>query len=193
MDDKTLRDKLQRPVAPNELEQRIRANWQAQQKADGRHRRMLIPGTAIAASILLAVVLLQMPLFTPSIVDAAARDIIADAERNPGISIPVDNIVQARGLQAPLPEMTVKMTKRCTLNALPTVHMQIAGANQGEVHLFIADGPESGVALQNRQGELDSLHWQLLTPREDLTLLVLHTSDMNPDNVERLLRHMFYS
>ena len=79
------------------------------------------------------------------------------------------------------------------LNGHKTIHLKVAGEKQGTVHLFIKEG-HFDLTKSNRDEEInESMPWKLINPREDLSVLVLYTKDMNPANVDRLIQTMFYT
>lgn len=190
INDQSITRLLNHPKAPSDLEQRIQRNLQGAGGPQYPTRRWWLSG--IAAAVLLALVIVMVIPATPVVVVAASQDIQARARHDKGVTIPVSTISEGLHIKDPLQEMTVQMTKKCRLGDQEAIHLQIAGANQGEVHLFIR---QTGIdeAWPVGSGELNDMYWQVLSPRADLEVLVLRSADMNPDNVARLIRHMFYS
>jgi hypothetical protein len=127
------------------------------------------------------------------VIDAAVADIVADEKHQVGVSISMDSILAATHIQLPIDNMPVHMTKYCNLNRDKTIHMQVDGANHGSVHLFVKQGRFDKQLWQANSGQLNEMEWKIIHPRDDLSVLVLRTADMNPDNVEKLIQHMFYS
>lgn len=191
MKDKELEQQLDRPIVPNDLEESIRANWKTQLGEPNQQRRWNTI-LASAASLVMVVVLLSSFSRTPDVVNDALADIGDDVKHGIGISVPIETLLAEKHLKAPLKNMQVKMTKYCNLKHARTVHMQVAGERQGQVHLFIHEGSFNVAAWQKNRGEMGSMTWKLITPRENVSVLVMHTADMNPDNVEKLIQHMFY-
>jgi len=191
MKDRELERQLDRPIVPNDLEASIRSNWKTQIGGPSQQRRwntML----ASAASLVMVVALLASFGQTPGVVSDALADISDDAKHGVGISIPLETLLAEKHFKAPLQNMQVKMTKYCDLDSSRTVHLQVAGERQGQVHLFIQEGAFDVAAWQKNRGELGAMTWKLITPREDISVLVMYTADMNPDNVEKLIQQMFY-
>jgi hypothetical protein len=194
MEDKHLQQQLNRLVLPNDLEDRIRANWKQQlNKHPGKRSRSGILAAAALAGLTLAILLLNAINTTPVIVTTALNDIRNDAQHNVGISIPLDVLAQLDDVNLPHESMPLTMTKYCTLGSSKTIHLQVAGAKQGEVHLFIQRGGFDIAFWQAAQGQVDSMPWKLVKPRDNLSVLVLYTRDMNPANVEKLIQTMFYA
>ena len=194
MEDKDLTEQLDRLPVPQDLEQKIRANWRQQLNHDQgqwfRYKGLVAAGVV---GLTLTVLLVNLINSTPKILSMAVNDIQSDARQNVGISIPMDVLTQWGNVNLPPVSMPLKMTKYCTLGGNKTIHVHVDGAIQGEVHLFIRRGDFDVAFWQARQGQINSMPWRLLKPRDDLSVLVLYTQDMNPANVDKLLRAMFYA
>ena len=197
MDDKNLQKQLNRPSAPKHLEARIRDNWHLQIGGDAIRKttpsRLLV---ATAASVVLALATMLVvitSLSTPELVELAINDIKSDAKHNATSVIPLDAILQDSGIKGPLQNMPVKMAKYCNLNNTRTSHLRIAGAKQGEVHLFISKGNFDIPAWKNRQGQTDGMFWEMIQPGKNFSVLVLRSPDMSKDKVNQLIEHMFYA
>ena len=89
--------------------------------------------------------------------------------------------------------MPVQLSKYCNLDGIQTVHLKIAGEQRGAVHFFLHNGPIELLPWQRQRGETQNLTWQLLHPRDDLAVLVFRTHDMDPENAQRLIQHMFHT
>ncbi|HEC19317.1 MAG TPA: hypothetical protein ENI97_08225 [Gammaproteobacteria bacterium] len=200
MNDKQLERSLKQPEVPVSLEKKLRNNWHTQLKEQAGQRtvtpRMLM---GVSTSVLLALLTLFLVVqqTTPAIVTLAMQDIASDAERNDQARYLFDDAMrvqlQSRNIQPPLPGMKVKMAKYCTLNKTKTTHLRIAGAIRGEVNLFIRDGGFDIPTWGAQQGEINSMQWQVIHPREGLSVLVMRSADMNPQNVAALIQEMFYA
>jgi hypothetical protein len=193
MEDKDLKEQLNQLSVPHDLEQKIRANWKQQLNHDQgqwfRYKGLVAAGVM---GLTLAALLFNLTNSTPKLLSLAINDIQSDAQQNIGISIPMDVLTKWGNVNLPPISMPLKMTKYCTLGGNKTIHVQVDGARQGEVHLFIRRGDFDIAFWQSRQGQIDSMPWRLLKPRDDLSVLVLYTHDMNPANVEKLIQTMFY-
>ena len=192
-DDKNLWHQLNRPPVPDSLENRIVANWEQQQaQIHGKHASIQI--LAIAAAVVLLVSgLLAVGIYRdPALVTAALADIDKDIRQQVGVAIPADTLENMRYVKLPPPSMPLKMAKRCTIEERKTIHLQVDGEKRGSVHLFIYSGDFNYSFWEARQGKAGTMYWRLIHPREGLSVLLLHTPDMNRDNVDRLVRTMFY-
>lgn len=178
---------------PEQLENRIHRNWQQQLREESIARAGSKWQLATTASFLVVIVLLRTVFSTPDLVNAALEDIVADAKHSVGVSVEMDSILQANHIQAPTINMPVRMTKYCTLEKSRTLHMQIAGEQQGSVHLFVKENGFDAQFWQDSQGVKQQMIWKIIHPRDDLSVLVIHTPDMDPLNVDKLVQHMFFS
>ena len=95
-------------------------------------------------------------------------------------------------IQLPPASMPIKMTKFCTLGGLKTMHMQVNNEDKGEVHFFIRQGEFDIAFWQANQSDEAVMPWKLIKSGRDLSVLVLYSNDMNPDNVTHLIQKMFY-
>lgn len=193
MGNKDLKEQLDRLPVPHDLEQKIRANWKQQLNQDHgqwfRYKGLVAAGVV---GLTFAVLLFNLINSTPKLLSMAINDIQSDAQQNIGISIPMEVLTQWGNVNLPPVSMPLKMTKYCTLGGNKTIHVNVNGARQGEVHLFIKRGDFDIAFWQARQGQINSMPWRLLKPHDDLSVLVLYTHDMNPANVEKLIQTMFY-
>ena len=89
--------------------------------------------------------------------------------------------------------MPLKIAKYCLIDGNKTLHLQIAGEKQGNVHLFILPGEFDDTFWQNNKGTASSMPWQVIKPFNNLSVLVLHTPDINKEKVQRLIQSMFYA
>lgn len=194
MDKKKMNSTLNSVDVPDKLEARIRDNWHEQIRESGEKARIHSSWlAATAASLLLAAFVLRIGFSTPTVIEAALADIVADEKHQAGVSITMDSILATTHIRPPIDSMLVRMTKYCSLNRDKTIHMQIAGTKQGSVHLFVKEGQFDKQLWQDNSGQSNEMEWKIIKPRHNLSVLVLRTTDMNPENVERLIQHMFYS
>jgi len=191
--DDNLKRKLNTLEVPEELEKHIRSNWQTQMQTNTKRTQWWRPGLALVASFSLAFFVSIQILKTPAFVDAAAYDIISDVKHNIGLSIPLETILAIHDMQLPPASMPVKMTKLCTIDGLKTTHIQVNGKAKGEVHLFIKQGEFDTAFWQAQQGEVVTMPWKLIKSGKNLSILVLYSADMDPDNVETMIQKMFYT
>lgn len=193
-DKHALKQLLKRPDVPPSLQQNILANWQQQQAQRRRNTPLLFAW----ASSLAALVLTLLLLFKPNtdggdLIGLALKDIASDAEKHVAIALPLDEVYLRAHIHRPPPSMPVQMSKYCYLNDNKTMHLKVAGAKQGVVHLFIKQGDFDAVFSGRSTGAGASLPWRLFKPRNDLSVLVLYSRDMNPNSVDELLKTMFYA
>jgi len=193
-DDNRLHQQLNRPRVPGDLENKIRANW-LEQKTSRRNKRpakyLLVAASIIA--IVTGTALLNNILTSPDLISVAINDIRADEKQKVGITFSVDSLIQQAHINLPPESMPIKMTKLCNLNGNKTVHVKIAGTRQGEVHLFIRRGDFDAPIRKSEKNETAVMPWKLIKPRQDLSVLVLYTKDMNPVSVDTLLQTMFFA
>jgi len=191
MDENELRNQLNRPHVPDDLETKIRTNW-CEQRTKQRIAYKPAILAFVAASlfgIFVGTSLLNTGITRNDLINAAIKDIDNDEKQHTGIILPVDSLITQAHIHYPPESMTVKMSKICNLDRNETIHLKIAGEKQGEVHLFIKEGNfDLMPSSQNK-----TMPWKLIKPRDNLSVLVLYTQDMNPANVDRLIQTMFYA
>ncbi|WP_455203108.1 DUF3379 family protein [Kaarinaea lacus] len=196
MNEKDLQDQLKRPSLPKELEASIRENWKqqlAQSHEIRRQKRFRLVGVAASVAIVTITLIVVMTLQTPTVVRHALADIEKDKPLNVGIAVP-DNIwMSSLRIKAPPAVMAIDMTKYCYIEGAKTVHFQLSGADHSEVHLFVQDGEFEKRSWQTTQGELESMKWRLLKPRDDLSILVLFSRNADTLSIERLIDTMFFA
>lgn len=200
MSDEKLKRSLKQPEVPDALQEQLRDNWRAQLKAESDHHSgasRLLLGAAASVFVAFIVLVFVAQQSTPTIVTLAVQDIAVDAARSNQAAYRFDDAMrvqlQSQGIKPPLPEMKVKMAKSCTLNKTQTTHLRIAGAIRGEVHVFIHDGDFAIPAWRAQQGEVNTMQWQVIHPRDGLSVLVMRSADMNPQRVAALIKEMFYT
>jgi len=178
---------------PAELENKLRKNWQLQLKTDEQTNNYWRPGLAIAASFMLLMFVSFNAIKTPAIIDAAAKDILTDAKSDIGLSVPAETLLSMFDIQFP-PEITpVKMTKFCNIDGLKTAHIQVKGQEKGEVHFFVKQGEFNTAFWQQQQGVISEMPWKIINTDNDLSVLVLHSKDMNSKNVDHMINQMFFA
>jgi hypothetical protein len=194
MTDDNLHRQLNRLQVPDDLEQKIRANWYEQKLKQKRNKP--VKYLFVAASlfgVVLGAVLFNRLSMSPDLISAAISDINNDAKHQVGITLPIFSIVKQANIHLPPDSMTIEMTKLCNLNGNKTVHVKVAGAKQGFVHLFIKEGDFDALLWEATKDTTSTMPWRLIKPRNDLSVLVLYTKDMNPANVDKLIQTMFYA
>jgi len=200
MNDKKFEQSLKQPEVPTSLEKKIRDNWHAQFKEEANRysgiSRLLMSAVASIFVVFMALFFVEQQ-GAPNIIALAMQDIASDARHRNQAEYPFDDVMLSRlkmqGINPPLPTMPVKMAKYCSLNKTQAIHLRIAGSVKGEVHVFIRDGDFDIPAWRAEQGELNAMQWQIIHPRENMSVLVIRTADMNPQNVEALIQKMFYT
>lgn len=188
--DKYLHQLLNRPQAPQELKDKITANWLNQlhreKSSVGR------PGWVAAASLLLIVTLFVRMNNTPDIVYSAINDIASDTKHDVGLSIDLASIQREFNINSLPKSVTLQMSKHCILKGSKTVHLKIADTKNREVHMFLQHGEFETTLWQAMNGKLNTMPWQLLQPRQDLSLLIVYSEDMSTENIDQLTRKMFF-
>lgn len=191
MDDNELHNQLNRPPIPDDLEAKLRSNWHEQMN---NRRNNVKPAmmALIAASffgIVIGTALINNGIAQKDLIKVAMNDIVNDKKQNAGIILPINSVIEQTNIHSPPKPMTVKMSKVCNLNGNKAFHLTVAGAKQGEVDLFIKKGNfDLTPSSQNKD-----MPWKLIKPRDNISVLILYTKDMNPANVERLIQTMFYT
>jgi len=193
MDDKDLYRQLNNPDVPGDLEKKIRANWldqKAKQRPTMPVRQILVAASVV---VLIAGAVLTSWLTTPNdLISIAINDINNDEKQHIGMTMPIDAFVKQANIHLPPASMPVEMIKQCNLNGNKTMHVKVAGANQGAVHLFINKG-DFTTSLWTSNDDVPAMPWRLIKPRKDLSVLVVYTKDMNPASVDKLIQTMFYA
>ena len=193
-DEKDLHSQLKRPPVPTDLAAKIQENWR-QQRATQQSKRplgKLLAGVSAMVFILSALVIYKQDPVA-DLISAAMSDIDRDAQHHVGIAIPPRHQLLLSQVHLPPSDMPIEMSKRCNLIGNDTLHLKIAGVKRGYVHLFIKTGEFQSAELNSDKGARRSMPWRLLKPRNDLSVLVLYTNDMNPDSVDKLIKTMFYA
>jgi len=150
------------------------------------HRGVFKWAGSIAASVLLLVVLAIGYLQTPELITAAYADIYKDVHLNNGMQASIQQWMKKNHIADVPQQYPVKMSKFCQLNQLSTMHLRIAGTEQGELNVFFHYG-ETPLYWRNRSGTLDNMNWTLVKARDDLTLIVMYTHDMREQAVQHIL------
>ncbi|MDH5324001.1 MAG: DUF3379 domain-containing protein [Gammaproteobacteria bacterium] len=192
----TLREQLERPHVPEDLEHRIRLNWHSQQYKSERS----VPRHFLAAGmlgILIGVALIQYFTVTPDLLSVAFEDVKKEQVHKPGISLPFKGFVKRIGLHSFPESMPIYSAKFCNLGGDRAMHISVSATPDGDaaqdakVHLFIKEG-EFSVPLIGGQGEV-SMPWKLIRPRNGLTVLVMYDETISSDAVDALLGTMFHA
>jgi len=192
-DDNYLHEMLNRPRVPQDLEEKIVANWKTQ--TDNQHQRVKFRYLVAAAGligIVLTTYMFKFMLLSNDLIAVAVNDIRKDDNQHVGISVAVDLVLQQEKIHLPPSSMSIEMTKACNLNGNKTMHVKVAGEKQGSVHLFIKKGDFEATLLSSND-EPSAMPWRLIKPRNDISVLVIYTRDMNPVSVDNLIQTMFYT
>ena len=192
-DDKDLYRQLNRPSTPDDLEKKLYENWQNQKSR--QHHKNPVKYILVAASlfgIIVGAVLVNQLATTNDLISIAINDIKKDEKQHVGITLPVELLFEQAKIHLPPESMPVEMAKLCNLNGNKTTHIKVAGAKQGAVHLFIKVG-DFDASLWESNNNAPTMPWRLIKPRNDLSVLVVYTEDMNPASVDKLIQTMFYA
>ena len=192
-DDKDLHRQLNRPPVPDDLGKKIHANWQEQKSS--QHHNKSVKYTLVAASlfgIIVGTIIVNNLSAPDDLISIAINDINKDEKHHAGITLPVDLLLKEININLPPDSMPIEMTKLCNLNGNKTTHIKVAGAKQGVVHLFIKAG-DFDASLWESENNEPIMPWRLIKPRNDLSVLVVYTEDMNPASVDKLIQTMFYA
>jgi|GEM_PF-3520806 len=193
-DRKDLQKLLRKPAASKGLGKKINKNWK-QQISQSKTKQSATAwriASVSAACVFIFIVTIGVTNQTPAMVDAAYIDIKKDELLDIGISIPSQTWLSSYQIQTPPAAMVVKMTKYCVIDGQKTTHLKISGESRGEVHLFIQSKRFNKEFWQKEKGVIKTMPWLIMTPRSDLSVLVLYTENMNPKNVKKMLRTMLY-
>ncbi len=196
--DQELQDKLAQPIAPSDLEKKIRGNWKQQlaqqtppkNKSPNNRWRLLVAGVAL---FVLALFLFKLLNETPGFVTAALNDISKDKIKKVGLSMQPKKWLNAHKIKMPPSSLSIKIAKYCVLAGSKTLHLKIAGKQFGNVHLFVLAGQFDSTFWKNQQGTSASMPWQLIQPSDHLSVLVMHTQNTNKENIQKLIQTMFYA
>jgi len=193
-DDEYLSQQLNRPRTPKDLEAKIRANW-LEQTIYHRHnsatKYLLIAASVIG--VVVATFFVSQATRAPDLVQVAIEDINNDTNKHVGITLPFEMLIKQSKINMPPSSMPVVIAKRCNLDGNETLHIQVAGENHGAVHMFIKKGDFTLAVANASQGEVTYRAWGLIKPRNELSVLVLYSKDMNPASVDALIKTMFFA
>jgi len=142
---------------------------------------------SIAASLLIVWILGYV--HTPQLISTAYADIQKDENLNTGLPLAIQQWLDENNIDSVPSQYPVEMSKFCTLDQSLTMHMRIAGKEQGELNVFFHHG-ERPLFWFNGSGKFDDMNWKLLKVRENLTLIVLYTRDMCEKSVLHILNEM---
>jgi len=145
-------------------------------------------GSSIAASLFLIVMVLGY-VQTPELISSAYADIHKDADLNNGMQPSMQQWLDENDIASVPQQYPVKMSKFCRLDQVLTMHLRIAGKEQGEVNVFIHHG-ERSLSWFDSSGAVEDMNWKLLKVRNNLTLIVLYTHDMREKSVQHILHEM---
>jgi len=192
-DDKSLYRQLNRPHVPDDLEEKIRMNWRDQMSRQQQHRpvKFMIVVASLFGVIVGAVLVVNLST-TQDLISIAINDINRDEINHVGITLPIELVLKQANIHLPPESMPVEMTKLCNLNGNKTTHIKVAGPKQGAVHLFVKTG-DFDASLWESNDNAPAMSWRLIKPRENLSVLVVYTEDMNPASVDKLIQAMFYT
>jgi len=142
---------------------------------------------SIAASFL--IIWMTVYLHTPQLVSSAYADIQKDESLNTGMPLAIKQWLDESNIASVPSQYPVEMSKFCRLDQSLTMHMRIAGKEQGELNVFFHHG-EPRLFWFNGAGKLNDMNWRLLKVRKNLTLVVLYTQDMREKSVQHILNEM---
>lgn len=165
---------------------------QAASSSDVKRWRNMKWASSLAASLLL-LVMVSGYLRTPEIVTLANIDISKDALLNNGLPAPTEQWLNKHRINR-VPEIyPVKMSKLCRLGQSLTMHLRIAGKQQGEMNVFFQPGENTTGWVDGwlaRSGDMQGMHWKLIKVRKNLSVIVLYTPDMRETAVQDILQKM---
>jgi len=141
---------------------------------------------SVAASLLFFAVITSY-IKTPDLITLAYADILKDTELNNGTQPSIQQWLNENSITQVPQQYPVEMSKFCLLDKFLTVHLRIAGAEQGKMNVFFHQGIYRLNSL-NRSGMMNNMNWKLLKVRDDLTIIVMYTQDMREQVVQHILR-----
>ena len=128
-------------------------------------------------------------LHTPQLISSAYADIQKDKSLNTGMPLAIQQWLDESNIASVPSQYPVEMSKFCALGQRLTMHMRIAGKEQGELNVFFHHGEQS-LFWFNGAGKLNDMNWKLLKVRKNLTLIVMYTQDMREKSVQHILNEM---
>ena len=143
---------------------------------------------SIAASIVLFTVIFGY-FKTPVVVAAAYVDVAKDASIHNGMQASMTQWLREINIASVPDKYSVEMSKFCKISSYLIAHFRIAGVEQGELHLFFHHGSRP-VHWFNSSGDIDDMKWKLVKVRDDLTLIVMYTSEMREKSLQFILDKM---
>ena len=182
---------MNRPSVPDDLEHKIRLNWHDQLLNRDAKPDKYLPLAAGLFGLLICFALLGYFTPQPDLVGAAVADIKKEDTHRFGTQLPFDEFIKRVRVNRPPEAMPLLMAKYCNLKGETAMHLQVAGPGHGQVHLFIREGLFS-LPVSGEAGTADAMSWKLIQPRQNLSVLVLYTKDINSLNVDKLIQSMFY-
>jgi len=149
--------------------------------------KWLIP-VSIAASMSAIFVLVSL-LSVPHLVSHAYTDVLKDASDYTLGELGATNRIQLDMVKAVPEKYSIEMHKYCFLDKEKTMHLRVAGVEQGKLHLFFKKGKGETNWL-TRTGNYKDMHWKILQLKDDLTLLVMYTQDMRESSVNHIVNEV---
>ncbi len=191
MNQEQLKKRLNTVPVPDDLAASLEANWQQQfaqmhQQQKSCYGRLL----TLAASVLLAVVMLLMYQQPPAQVELAYKDILKDADLKRPFLVQHQQWFKQHDLAAIPDNMQLEMIKDCHLGAQTYVHFRVAGEHQGKVNVFIRRAADADEKYSDA-GEVQGFRWHRFSLENNVQVLVLFDEDMRKQGVNRLLKTVF--
>jgi len=195
MNKKNINKQLNSPEVPKALESKIFNNWQSQVKQQENSQKYSRKKglAAIAASFLIAVIIWGKIPLTPTVVYAALDDIVSDEKQDIGLSVSLQTIAAIIDRPVSFNQLPIRMSKYCTLNQAKMLHVKISNEQRREVHLFVNQDTFNIASWQSSVGNEDGMNWEIISPKENLNILVIHSNDINDIEVNALIQQIFYT
>jgi len=192
MDSREIKSNLNMVNAPENLETKIRQNWQQQMKEEKTESKRNLPvWFSVAASITLVTTLFINFSYPPKIVSAAYSDLIADAHDHAGLNIPASVLKQQHGITTKSLPIEVSVTKYCNLNSSKMVHVKLHDTNKREAHIFVNDKTIDIPIYQAKNGEFENFKWEVIEHASKKSLLVLFSDEISSEKIHGLVDNMF--
>jgi len=193
IDDNEIKKQLHSPAPPDDLEKDIRNAWR--DLPENKQNRILIHwklyAFASVAGLLMIATILNYSTMTPSIVSSAIADIQKDEFMGVELTEKYRPWLIQKKINLPPAEMKVEISKFCKLSNQLSFHLKLAGEHRGKVHLFFLKNKPQ-IPVGKSSGQVASMSWRIIQPRNNIYVLVMFTKDMRKESVNKLINNMFY-
>ncbi len=149
--------------------------------------RWYVPATLLA-SVAMVFFIISV-IGTPRLINHAYADIQKDAGYYSQLTDQQQQWLIANNINQVPQQYRLEMSKYCELGDDKTLHLRIAGIEQGKLHLFFQQDRAKS-SWPSRRGQLDDLHWEVRKLNADMNLIVMYTDNMRKTAVDSILQQM---